>query len=204
MPTRTLRAKPAAATPQKDYLQAIAYHSSAITIFWILFLFLSLGFVFLFLVQYAKIEMLMQDVAALNEQLVKTQRAVISLQQRVPALQVAVPTMEEAPIASTSSAALIPAGPAYSGILTRGAFSPDGTKYAGYDDVTKGKLGIGVETLADKRVRRVVLFTAAESSGAGTTKESLMSVSWKDNSTIMYNVLVNKTTIETRTVKIGF
>jgi hypothetical protein len=204
MPTRTLRAKPSAAQPMKDYKHAIAYHSSAITIFWILFLFLSLGFAFLSLAQYAKIEMLMQDVALLDSQLSKTQTALLNLQQKSQA----VPAMIPAPSEPSSPAVLEEnSGPVYAGILTRGAVSPDGTKYAGYDDVTAGKLGIGVETLADGRVRRVVLFSRSESSGTTSPEATSFTVRWKDNSTIEYDVEVTgagRSTKETRTVKIGF
>lgn len=208
MPSRPLRPKAAAPSVAKDYKHAIAYHSSAITIFWVLFLFLSLGFTFVFLVQYAKIEMLMQDVAALNSQLIKTQQAVIGLQQRLPAAQAVVPAAETPAAVAPPNASEVQVGPTYTGILTRGAFSPDGTKYAGYDDVTVGKLGIGVETLADKRVRRVVLFnTKVESSGTTTPEATSFTVRWKDDSTIEYDVQVNKSgvpTKEARTVKIGF
>lgn len=204
MPTRTLRAKPSVAATQKDYKHAIAYHSSAITIFWVLFLFLSLGFAFLSLAQYAKIEMLMQDVALLDDQLAKTQRTLLSLQQTTPAAPAMIPAPETLP---PTAAASEPVGPVYSGALTRGAFSPDGTKYAGYDDVTAGKLGIGVETMSDNRVRRVVLFSRSESSGATSPEATSFTVRWKDNSTIEYDVEVTaagKSTKETRTVKIGF
>ena len=93
------------------------------------------------------------------------------------------------------------------GGLDRGSLSPDGTKFAGYEDNIKGKIGVAVETLADKRIRHVVLFSPSQSTGKGTPYEDQMSVSWKDNSTIVYNVLTTangKQTITTETVQIGF
>jgi hypothetical protein len=210
MPTRSLRAKPAAADPPKDYKQAIAYHSSSITIFWILFLFLSLGFVSICLVQHAKIEMLMQDATALNAQFLKTQSTLINLQQKIQALQSAVPA-ETVTATSALPTHLAPlmglptAGPVYSGILKLGSFSPDGTKYAGYDLDTAGKFGIGVETMSDHKVRHIVLLNPKTEFTSQTVQvEQPTTVRWKDNRTIEYDVLSKTGKREVRTVKIGF
>jgi len=203
MPTRTLRKRAAAPLTSKDYTNAIAYHSSAITIFWLLFLFLSLGFAMLFLVFFARLTQCEQDLALLNQSLVKTQLSILSLQQRVQAL--APPVAATLPTNAPTTPAMNNAIPG--GLLDRGALSPDGTKYAGYDDTTAGKLGVGVETLADKKLRHVVLFNPkTESSGAQISSQQF-GVRWTDNSTIEYDVLVNngtQTAKETRTVKIYF
>ena len=206
MPTRTLR--PRAAAVSKDFTRAIAYHSSAITILWILVAFLALGFIFLILVFYARLCADEQDLALLNNSLVKTQQSVLSLQDKVRTLM---PKSAEAPAAVTNVAGgLTPAlNASPSGLLNRGALSPDGTKYAGYDDTTKGKIGIGVETLADKRIRHIVIFnTKTESSGAQISSQQL-GVRWIDNQTIEYDVMVLKSgqtapVKETLTTKIYF
>jgi len=183
-------------------MHAIAYHSSAITIFWILFLFLSLGFALLLLTHYAKIEMLMQETAALNQQLIKTQRAVINLQKTCPASAQPVVTTPTAP---PETAAPAQTGPTYSGILKLGSFSPDGTKYAGYDLDTVGKYGIGVETMADGRLRRVVLLNPKTEFTSQTERvDQPTTVRWKDDNTIEYDVLLSGGKREVRTVKIGF
>jgi len=201
MPTRPLRPKAVPCVVPKDFTHAIAYHSSAITIFWILFLFLSFGFACLFLVQYAKIEVLMQDAAFLNQQLAKTQRAVINLQKACPAAQPAV----TAPTTPPEAAAPVQSGPTYTGILKLGSFSPDGTKYAGYDLDTVGKYGIGVETMADGRLRRVVLLNPKTEFTSQTERvDQPTTVRWKDNSTIEYDILLSGGKREVRTVRIGF
>lgn len=94
-----------------------------------------------------------------------------------------------------------------SGLLHRGSLSPDGTKFAGYDETTKGKIGIAVETLSDKRIRHIVIFSKSQSSGAGTPFEEVMSVTWLGKQTIQYDVLetINgKQSKRTEIVKIGF
>lgn len=94
-----------------------------------------------------------------------------------------------------------------SGLLHRGSLSPDGTKFAGYDETTKGKIGIAVETLSDKRVRHIVLFTKSQSTGVNTPFEEVMSVTWLGKQTIQYDVLetINgKQSKRTEIVKIGF
>lgn len=208
MPTRTLRQTPKPSTMNKDYTRAIAYHGSSITIFWVLFLFMILGLGMLVLTFYAKLNLQEQSIAALNEQLNKTQKSLDALQQKavITRSKPVEVTVTIPPASSTNTRSTATANASYAP-LNRGALSPDGTKYAGFDDTTKGKSGIGVITLADKRVRHVVLFnTKTESSGVGNQAWEL-GVSWRDNSTIQYDVLVQKATgpvLETRTVKIGF
>ncbi len=208
MPTRTLRQRQIPAATYKDWTHAIAYHSSAVTIFWLLFLFLTLGFAMLLLGFYSKMTTLEQDLALVNQSLVKTQLSVINLQDQMTKLNppATIPTPNPLIPAATLPAT---SNTSPSSLLNRGALSPDGTKYAGYDDTTKGKLGVGVETLSDKKVRHVVIFNSkTESSGAELSSQQL-SVRWVDSQTIQYDVLVTKSgqpepTKETRTVQIYF
>lgn len=89
-----------------------------------------------------------------------------------------------------------------SGALTRGSLSPDGTKYAGYEDVVKGKIGLSVESVDSQKVKRIEIFNPTiESTGAGTQLESSMSVRWKDNQTIEYDVLVKKQGVERKEIR---
>jgi hypothetical protein len=112
------------------------------------------------------------------------------------------PTVPSAPAAPVTSAA------SPSGVLKRGSLSPDGTKYAGYEETTKGKIGIAVETVSGGRVRYIVIFNPfTESTGAGAPSASEMSVRWVDNQTIEYDVLVTRNgnqTKETEQVRIFF
>ena len=97
-----------------------------------------------------------------------------------------------------------------SGALSRGSISPDGSKFAGYEDVKVGKKGIAVELLKDagaRKERYIVIFGLSESTGIGTPSEKDMSVRWKDAKTIEYDVLVkvkNEWKKETREVQIFF
>lgn len=98
-----------------------------------------------------------------------------------------------------------------SGELSRGMLSPDGSKFAGYEDVKVGKKGIAVELIKDpgtRKERYIVIFNAlTESTGIGTPSEKEMLVRWKDEKTIEYDVLVkvkNEWKKETRDVQIFF
>lgn len=109
---------------------------------------------------------------------------------------------------ATTTSAVPLAAMSPSGALDRGSLSADGTRYAGYEDGVKGKIGIGVEIVATKQVKHIVIFDPrSESTGKGTPSESNMSVRWKDAQTIEYDVLVKKSgnwVKETQTVKIFF
>lgn|GEM_PF-1405737 len=98
------------------------------------------------------------------------------------------------PPTSTNTTAPVPASAPSAG-LSRGSVSPDGTKYAGYEDVKVGKKGLAVELLnltTGRRERYIVIFSLSESTGIGTAFEKDMSVLWKDANTIQYDVLVKK------------
>lgn len=185
--------------------RAVTYHASAITVLWVVVLFFSLGLGLTLLVQSVRLDatergqqFLAQRVAALEQEVIAIKGQIMATKGTETAPS-SVPPTTKPPTSATASP---------SGTLTRGSLSPDGTKYAGYDDVTKGKLGIGVEVIGETRIRHVVLFnTKAETSGTGTGSEPMLSVRWLDNQTIEYDVLALKSgtwSKETRTVKIFF
>ena len=192
---------------QKEVVRTVAQNSSTITILWVVVFFFSLGLGLTLLIDGLRLD------AVQNAQSSEAQ-ALVQLTQQLNALEdqlakpstppVAAPsTVPSAPTA-TPSTPTVPAG-----ILTRGTFSPDGKMIAGYDDVTAGKIGIGVQVVGETRIRHIVLFNRySESSGVGTPYEKTMSVRWTDNQTIEFDVLVKKangaTSVETRTVKIFF
>lgn len=207
MPSRPSRPSQRLVSLSKDYTHAIAYHSSAITIFWVLFLFLSLGFGILSLTYYVKLNQQELKIQELNRLLLKSQIGASAQPKNL------ITSSKPVEISVTIPSASGTKDQAYNSpyaMLVRGALSPDGTKYAGYDDTTTGKLGVGVITLADKRVRHIVLFdTRIESSGAeiSTGIYGTIGVRWTDDKTIQYDVMVKKAAglvKETRTVKIGF
>jgi len=193
------------------------------TLIWVLITVLSLGFAWVMLVSYMRLDAQQRNVDALNRELYDSQMRLqwmqrslknfstddMTLPPSVPPMmgETSTPdTMMQAPSATSVQAD----ASGYAGILTRGSYSPDGTKYAGYDDVTAGKIGLGVESFNENnKLRRVVLFNRyTESSGAGTPDESMLNVRWLDDSTIEYDVLVKKgdgsTSKETREIKIFF
>ncbi len=192
----------------KDYTRAIAYHSSSITIFWVLFLFLTLGFGLMTLGYYDKLNQQERNIAALNDELIKTQKSLISMQQKA-VITKSKPVEVSVTVVPETGTNQLPAAKVSEthAPLERGALSPDGTKYAGYDDTTAGKLGIGVMTLADKRVRHIVLFNPKTENSGAVISSSMYGVRWLDKNTIQYDVLVTsgaKAGKETRTVDIGF
>ncbi len=98
-----------------------------------------------------------------------------------------------------------------SGALTRGSLSPDGSKFAGYEENKVGKKGVAVEIVTGpeaKKVKYIVIFNVFTESTAATKPEgATMSVRWKDASTIEYDVLTKKGNDwvkGTNTVKIFF
>lgn len=164
----------------------VSYHATIVTILWVSVLFLSVGFGLTMLQMAIRLDVLENQAIASNTQ-ISEMSALLATVQRQASQMNTLPTKTGTP---TSTAVTAPtASP--SGVLQRGNLSPDGTKYAGYDTTTKGKMGIGVEVLGDPRIRHIVIFNPlTESFGNGTPSDALMSVRWKDNKTIEYDVLV--------------
>ncbi len=224
MPSRTLRTRSAAAASKKSSQPSKepVCCNQPMTLIWVLITVLSLGFAWVMLVSYLRLEYQQRDVDSLNRELSDSQLRLQWMQRslqnfssgEVMTPPAAPPMMDDTstPGAMTNPASTTPGqadSSGYKGILTRGAYSPDGTKYAGYDDVTPGKMGLGVESFSENKLRHVVLFNRyTESSGVGTPDESMLSVRWQDDSTIEYDVLVKKadgsTSKETREIKIFF
>jgi len=182
--------------------RAVTYHASSITILWVVVLLMSIGIWLVLLV-----DMLRIDALERNNIILQIQVADLRLRLE-PSLQ-APPVVAPTPAPTTTLPTAPPsASMSPSGALSRGSLSPDGTKYAGYNDTVKGKLGIAVEILETKKVRYIEIFNAiTESTGKGTAFESAMSVRWKDDQVIEYDVLVKKGdgwVKETRTTKIFF
>lgn len=117
------------------------------------------------------------------------------------AIEPAMPTPALAPMPpETTGGIMLMTSP--SGTLVRGTTSPDGTKFAGFNEVG-ARRGIAVEILDPKetrKIRYIVLFSPSESSGT--------SVRWKDAQTVEYDVVLKNsagtTKTETREVKIFF
>ncbi len=215
MPPRTSRrtsSSPAAAVAEK---KSVATSASVccrptVTMIWIVsfFMFLALWLVlFVHMVRLERLEVALQQ----------TQRLVLQLEQdrlvRMPlptTNDVVTAVVDAVASASTTTATASSTDGVVSpgGLLHRGSWNSDATRYAGYDETTKGKIGIGVEIPATKQVKHIVIFNAfSESTGKGSPQESGMSVRWKDSSTIEYDVLVKKggTWVkETQTVQIYF
>ena len=143
----------------------------------------------------------MQELSVL-EQRMATQSPV--MQAMTPPTTPTVPT-NALPVSEPSSSP--------TGQLDRGMMSPDGSKYAGYEDTVKGKIGIAVEILSlnsttTHKIKYIVIFNPfTQSTGLNSPQGTGMSVRWKDNSTIEYDVLTKKGSSwvkETSTVKIFF
>ena len=203
--------------------RAVTYHAAMITVLWVFGLFFAFAMSLTLLVETSRIDVLEQTQAALVQQAVSSQQALVDLQMKQSQGGSLIPQAGVPAMATSTSAVVAPTTPGAvptlpfagdsemspSGTLDRGALSPDGKRYAGYDDVTKGKLGIGVEILGDARIRHIVLFNPkTETSGAGTAEAATMSVRWTDSDTISYDVLVKAANgtqkVETRTVQIFF
>ena len=194
--------------------RAVTYHACAITVLWVFMLFFSFAASLTLLVETSRIDALENTQSALVQQALWSQHALQVAQSQLKALQA--PVVPTATSTAAEAAAVVPVPPfqgdpsmSPSGTLDRGAPSPDGKRYAGYDDVTKGKLGIGVEIMGDPRIRHIVLFNPkTETSGAGTVQAEVMSVRWTNSDTISYDVLVKAASgtqkVETRTVQIFF
>lgn len=205
MPPRTSRT-PKPSLDHSYYRRAVPHHASVITILWVVVLFFSLGGAMILLVQSARIAILQNYLDAVVRQQIVEAQSLRALSVDIDALN---RTCVKIPSASAPTILGAPTSASSSEILLRGAYSPDGKKLAGYDDVTSGKKGIGVRVVGETKVRHIVIFNPkTESSGAGTSYESSMSVRWKDNSHIDYDVLVKKAngtqSVETRSIEIYF
>ncbi len=205
MPPRTSRT-PKSTLDHSYYRRAVPHHASVITILWVVLLFFSLGFAMILLVQSARIAILQRYLDAVVSQQIVEAQSIQSLEVNVESLN---RTSVKIPSASAPTVLGAPTSAVPGEILLRGAYSPDGKKLAGYDDVTSGKKGIGVRVVGEMKIRHIVIFNPrTESSGAGTSFESSMSVRWKDNSNIDYDVLVKKANgtqaVETRSIQIFF
>lgn len=199
MPSRTSR-PPAHSGPSHAYIKsALAYHASQIIVLWVLVGFMSLG-AFLSMLSYmTRLEDAEYGVAVMHQRLkqleLKAER--MALEKIMPSMD-ATTTTHSKP-ATTLSGSMVTSP---SGALNRGSLSPDGTKYAGYNDTVKGKIGLAVEILATKKVRYIeILNTNLESTGAGTASASTMGARWVDNSTIEYDVLVTKNGAQVKEVR---
>jgi len=192
--------RPSRQTVESAYIKrAVPYHATVITVLWVTLLFLSIGFGMLLLVFTVRLKIAQQIVQEILRTEIATERDVAALKLELQSLK----ARATAPSASVSMPKTVEK------VLTRGALSPDGKNVAGYDDVPVGKKGIGVRKIGETRVRHIEIFNPkTESSGAGTAAESSMSVRWKENQTIEYDVLVKKENgkevQETRTTTIYF
>ncbi len=165
--------------------------------------------------QSTRIQALRQRLDAHSLQIARLSQKLGSLDQAVQACAPQAPVPAPAEATTTDQAQTPPPPPTSSHessdgshlLLMRGNPSPDGAMFAGYDETTRGRIGIAVDTMAQKRVRHIVLFTKTQSTGAGTPFEQLMSVRWQDSKTIQYDVLETVKgvlTPKSETVTIGF
>ena len=192
---RSTSSRPTPSVVSHDSRKTVASHGSSITILWVLMVCMCTAVWLVLLVTMLRID---QIEAILNASL--AQQAVTQ-QEILPVADSAVNGVAAVPLPVSSSVSA-------SGLLDRGSLSADGTKYAGYDSVTKGKIGIGVELTATKQVKHIVIFdTRSEATGKGTPSEADLSVRWKDAKTVEYDLLVKKGSQwvkETQSVKIFF
>lgn len=191
--------RPVPLTISQDTRESIAHHGSSITILWVLMVCMSIAVWMVLLVTMIRLDQLEATIASSFRQQIALQEVTTSSPDSVAAVA-AQPTATSSLVATAIVSS--------SGALDRGTMSVDGTRYAGYDDLTKGKIGIGVEIIATKQVKHIVLFdTRSEATGQGTPSEGEMSVRWKDAKTVEYDVLVKKGAEwvkETQSVKIFF
>ncbi len=207
--TRTRRRSPVASAPSPsrtvpaivghDARISVAHHGVSITILWVLMVCMCIAVWLVMLVVMFRLDQLEVSINGVQQQIVAQQ-----VQAVVPDILPVVPV-----VPSTPSVPLIPVvSMSPSGALDRGSLSVDGTKYAGYDSSTKGKIGIAVEIVGTKQVKHIIIFdTRAESTGSGTPSESALSVRWQDAQTIEYDSLIKKGkewVKEIRTAKIFF
>ena len=212
MPIRSSRSRaaaPAHATVPPWMNRALAYHASQITILWIVVFSMTFAGFMVILSTRMRLEVAERALVSTQQHLLSVEATLGDLTAR-PVMQppsvTQLPMMQ--PTHSAPATILGMPGKSPSGALVRGSLSPDGTKYAGYNDTVKGKIGMAVEIVATGKVRYIDIFDPRiDSTGSGSMNEALMSVRWKDASTIEYDVLVTKNgvqTKQTRTTRIGF
>lgn len=202
---RTSRPRASASSDAASHIHpsvknAMVYYSTSITILWVVVMALSISVWLVLLFNMLRLD--------------RVERALVMLGQEMDQLkaqQVARPAVPSpVAVSSTIPQPLPVSAPnvSPSGALDRGSLLTDGSRYAGYDDATKGKIGIGVEIAATKQIKHIVIFNPyTESTGKGTMQESTMSVRWKDEKTIEYDILVKKNNEwikEVQSVKIYF
>ncbi|MFA4955089.1 MAG: hypothetical protein WC641_07315 [Patescibacteria group bacterium] len=197
------RRRPAKASVRltRSAAEAEPRRSYAFTVLLTLVLFLALGSALALLDYSDKLNTQAQALAEMQVRLDMTEQTLVALQGNLnaPASPSVAPTTPPPVVTSDDVSP--------GGLLHRGSRSPDGTKYAGYDDTTAGKKGIGVEILASGAVKHIVIFARSEASGTGTPQATELGVRWKSDSVIQYDVLVTKNgqqTKQTEDVEIYF
>lgn len=212
MPTRTSRRTSAAPVEKKSVVMSpTVCCRPTVTMVWIVsfFMFLALWLVlFVHMVRLDRLEMALRETQQVVLQLEQARLANMPVPETGNILPASAPTTTEPETISSVPPAVSPDLASPSGLLHRGSWNSDVTRYAGYDETTKGKIGIGVEIPATKQVKHIVIFNAvSESTGKGMPEESSMSVRFKDDHTIEYDVLVKKSgqwVKDTQTVQIYF
>ncbi|MFZ2803706.1 MAG: hypothetical protein WA001_00625 [Patescibacteria group bacterium] len=215
MPTRPSRSSSA---PSHDHKRAIAYHAAAITMLWVVVLLMSLGVWLVLLADMIRLDRLDAEVTMIAQDFVAAQQT-MQAQPTVPTQAPMIPATPPQPMPSptstlppTTGSASLPGMPGNTtspdGLLDRGSLSPDGTKFAGFDDTTAGKIGIAVEVIASQQEKHIVIFNpSSESTGKGMPQEGDLSVRWVDNSHIQYDELIKQDGQwfkQTKTVEIFF
>ncbi len=195
----TLPTKPkvAGTTCQSAHL----YFSTSITLLWVLVLSLGFGLGLVLMVLSNSVRLARHDQRLTMQRLDVLQNQLAAIRRYIAKQHTVSSAVYTGALGSST-----PKSP--SGALSRGSLSPDGKKYAGYEDVLSGKLGLSLEMLDTGKLKRLEIFNPlTESTGADTPFDSLMSVRWKDQQTIEYDVLVKRQGVqkkETRNAKIFF
>ncbi len=203
MPTRSLGSraiqKSSSRSSESYYKRAVPFHGSQLTILSIAFLLVSIATWLVLLVYIVKFDDLERRLMVGQLLSANCDYKVGTLEKKINSgfgLKAPAGTLSTGVPSSTEPMADVPVDASVkspSGKLARGSFSPDGTKYAGYEETTKGKIGIAVEIVSTGKIRYIVIFNPnTESTGAGSVLAEGMSVRWVDNQTIEYDVLINK------------
>ncbi|MFH1621004.1 MAG: hypothetical protein ABIB04_02875 [Patescibacteria group bacterium] len=206
MPSRTLgsraiRSKPSSVPSDSYYKRAVPFHGSLITILGVTFLLMSIAIWLVLLVYVIRLDNLERKLMLGQINSANCDYKIGSLEKKMlSGLETTPPTGTTGSLipSATSPTAVLPpeitdTGKSLSGKLVRGSLSPDGTKYAGYEETEKGKIGIAVEIVATGKIRYIVIFNPnTESTGAGSVLAQNMSVRWVDDKTIEYDLLISK------------
>ncbi len=204
--------EPAPQNALTNLRRIVMSHETVISVLTILLVSCLLAGALIAYIQTVQIDGLSATSNTARESQLNVQRNLVNLQNRVEDIDQRVTNLETASVVPTSTPATatstsasnatstgrlpvamqksVAAPTSPSGALVRGSFSPDGTRYAGYDVVTVGKKGVAIEAVGTPSVSLVVPFNPkTQSSGLGLPQESSMSVRWLDNSTIEYDVI---------------